>query len=79
MQGDFFKAIPVRADAYVMKSILHDWDDQRCITILSHLRASMPSGSVLVNFDRLLPDWGTPGFHPAKAMDINMLVSCATC
>jgi hypothetical protein len=65
----------VKADCYVMKSILHDWNDQRCITILTHLRASMPPGSVLVNFDRLLPDCGTPGFHPAKAMDINMMVS----
>lgn len=35
----------------------------------------MPPGSILVNFDRLCPDYGTPGFHPAKAMDINMLVS----
>lgn len=58
-----------------MKSILHDWSDERCITILTHLRASMPPGSMLVNFDRLCPDDGSQGFHPAKAMDINMLVS----
>lgn len=75
LQGDFFRSVPVKADCYVMKSILHDWDDQHCITILTHLRASMPPGSVLVNFDRLLPDCGTPGFHPAKAMDVNMMVS----
>jgi hypothetical protein len=74
-QGDFFESIPVKADCYVMKSIMHDWDDQRCLTILEHLRASMPPGSMLVNFDRLLPDCGTPGFHPAKVMDMNMMVS----
>lgn len=48
--------------------------DERCVTILTNLRASMAPGSVLVNFDRLMPCFGTPGFHPAKGMDINMMV-----
>lgn len=49
--------------------------DARCVKLLTNLRAAMPPGSILVNFDRLCPDYGTQGFHPAKAMDINMLVS----
>lgn len=78
-QGDFFKEISlgpgVSADCFVMKSILHDWPDAACITILTNLRKFMPAGSVLVNFDRLMPDDGTvAGPHPAKMMDINMLV-----
>ncbi|WIA16181.1 hypothetical protein OEZ85_012895 [Tetradesmus obliquus] len=73
VKGDFFTSIAAKADCYVMKSILHDWSDERCVTILTNLRASMAPGSVLVNFDRLMPCFGTPGFHPAKGMDINMM------
>jgi hypothetical protein len=75
MQGDFFEKVPVQADCYVMKSILHDWTDSSCLAILRNLRAAMPAGSTLVNFDRLMPPFGHEGFHPAKPMDINMLVS----
>jgi len=55
-----------------MKSILHDWNDEECLTILKNLAAVMPSGATLVNFDRLLPTGN--GLHPAKMMDINMMV-----
>lgn len=72
MQGDFFKDIPVSADCYVMKSILHDWPDAQCLAILRNLREAMPSGAILVNYDRLMPDSSVP--HPAKMMDINMMV-----
>lgn len=72
MQGDFFKDIPVSADCYVMKSILHDWPDAQCLTILRNLRQAMPSGATLVNMDRLMPESSAP--HPAKTMDINMMV-----
>jgi hypothetical protein len=74
LQGDFFKQVSVQADCYVMKSILHDWDDSSCLTILRNLQAAMPAGSTLVNFDRLMPPFGHKDFHPAKAMDVNMLV-----
>jgi hypothetical protein len=77
MQGDFFKEIRVKADCYVMKSILHDWTDECCVKILTNLKATMMPGSILVNFDRLMPDYDncTPGApHPAKAMDMNMMV-----
>jgi hypothetical protein len=70
-----FKQITVQSDCYVMKSILHDWDDKSCATILRNLRATMPAGSTLVNFDRLMPPCGSKGFHPAKVMDMNMMVS----
>lgn len=31
--GDFFKSVPAGADAYIMKYIIHDWDDELCVTI----------------------------------------------
>lgn len=47
--GDFFRAVPPGADLYALKSILHDWDDERCATILRHIRAGLaPGGRVLV-------------------------------
>ena len=70
--GSFFDAVPAGADAYLMKYILHDWDDARCARILGHCRDAMtPDGRVLV-VDRVIrpgngPDW-------SKWLDINMMV-----
>lgn len=79
LQGDFLKEVPIKADCHMMKSILHDWNDSSCLTILTNLRAAMPAGATLVNFDRLMPPFGSSGFHPAKGMDVNMMVSVAPC
>jgi hypothetical protein len=38
--GDFFARVP-SADAYIMKHIIHDWDDERCVTILKNIHAAM--------------------------------------
>ncbi|MHC5066352.1 MAG: methyltransferase [Planctomycetota bacterium] len=70
--GNFFESVPEGADAYMMKYILHDWDDEKCVRILSNCREAMaPGGRVLV-IDSVInpgnqPEWG-------KLMDINMLV-----
>lgn len=41
--GDFFEAVPAGADAYVLRRILHDWDDERARAILGNLRRAMPA------------------------------------
>ncbi|HKO93661.1 MAG TPA: methyltransferase, partial [Polyangiaceae bacterium] len=47
--GDFFEAVPTGADAYILKSILHDWDDDHCVRLLSNCRRAMaPAGRVLI-------------------------------
>lgn len=69
--GDFFTAVPVGADAYLMKYILHDWDDARCGTLLTLCRDAMsPGGRVLV-----LENVIEPGNRPSwgKLLDMNML------
>lgn len=48
VEGDIFRAINAAADVYVLKDVLHDWDDERCGKILAAVAASMPSGSRLV-------------------------------
>jgi hypothetical protein len=70
--GDFFKAVPA-GDAYVMKHIIHDWDDARAVTILKNIRAAMtkPDGRVI-----LLETVIQPGNQPdlGKFMDLEMLL-----
>jgi hypothetical protein len=70
--GSFFESVPPGADGYLLKYILHDWDDEQCLRILAKLRAAMaPEARVLV-VEHVVPrgngaDWG-------KLLDINMMV-----
>jgi hypothetical protein len=70
--GDFFSSVPAGADGYLMKYILHDWDDDRCIRILRLCRDAMaPGGRVLV-VDHVIPLGNGPS--RGKLMDMNMFV-----
>jgi orsellinic acid C2-O-methyltransferase len=53
--GDFFEAVPA-ADAYVLKSVIHDWDDERSVTILTLVREAMPTHGVLFLVEPILQD-----------------------
>lgn len=53
---DFFAAVPQGADAYLLKWILHDWDDARCVAILHAIRRAMPPDGKLLVIERLLPE-----------------------
>ena len=70
--GDFFKAVPEGGDAYVMKWIIHDWDDERAIKILKNCRAQMGLNSRLIIVDCVVPETNEP--HFSKFIDLNMLV-----
>ena len=48
VEGDIFRAVNAAADVYLLKDVLHDWDDERCRKILAAVAASMPSGAKLV-------------------------------
>jgi hypothetical protein len=69
--GSFFEAVPA-ADCYLLKSILHDWPDDRCAGILRACRRALRPGGVVLVVEVLL---GRPG-HEADAAfsDLNMLV-----
>ena len=70
--GDFFESVPSGADACIMKYILHDWEDELCVKILSNCRRALgPKGKVLV-VDNVIPPGNEP--HWGKMLDINMLV-----
>jgi SAM-dependent methyltransferase len=68
--GDFFADVP-EADLYVLKAILHDWDDAQSATILGHCaRRLRPGGRVMI-VEMVIPDDGRPSL--GHLMDINML------
>ena len=69
--GSFFESVPKGADAYILRHIIHDWDDQKSIEILRRCREAMaPGGKVLV-VESVVPTGDEP--HPSKWLDIIML------
>ncbi len=70
--GSFFDAVPAGGDAYVMRHIIHDWDDDKACTILRNCHSAMqPDGTLLV-FDSVIDPGNEP--DPAKFLDLAMLV-----
>jgi hypothetical protein len=69
--GDFFATVPT-GDLYLMKHILHDWDDARCLTILRNIRSAMAKNATVAIVEMLVPEDGSPS--PAILLDLNMLV-----
>ena len=70
--GDFFDGVPAGGDAYVLSHVIHDWSEERALTILRNCRAAMgPDGRLLIA-EMVVP----PGdeMHPAKMLDVLMLV-----
>ena len=70
--GDFFLSVPEGGDAYVMKWIIHDWDDEKSNTILRNIRSQMQPNSKLILVDCVVPETDEP--HFSKFIDLNMLV-----
>lgn len=69
--GDMFEEVPT-ADAYLLKEILHNWDDEECVEILSTVReAAPPDGRVFV-IEAIVP--GPKTDHFAKQLDVTMMV-----
>ena len=71
--GNFFESIPVEADAYLLRNIIHDWNDEKASEILSTLRKSTPPDSRIVLVEWLIPE--TSEFHPGKWTDMTMMNS----
>jgi pimeloyl-ACP methyl ester carboxylesterase len=73
LQGDFFAGVPRGGDLYILKSIIHNWDDSAAQTILSKCREAMPQSGRLLVAERVIPPGNAPS--EAKLFDINMLVT----
>ena len=79
--GDFFKSVPAIADAIILKSVIHDWNDARSISILRNCHQALPSGGKLLLVERLMPEKPTATDEDkAHAMsDLNMLCGPGGC
>ncbi|MBY0528494.1 MAG: methyltransferase [Gemmataceae bacterium] len=70
--GSFFESIPTGADAYLMRHIIHDWDDEKSLTILRNVHKAMGAGSRLLLIEGVVPPGNDPCF--TKLLDLAMLV-----
>jgi len=71
--GSFFESVPCGGDLYMLKSVLHNWDDEPALKILSNIRKVMESGARLLIIDSILGGRNEPSF--GKMTDILMLVA----
>jgi ubiquinone/menaquinone biosynthesis C-methylase UbiE len=74
-EGDFFSAVPAGGDAYLLKYVLHDWDDERAVAILRSCRRVMMHDATLIIVEHVLPDKAFAGNAVEGYMtDLEMLV-----
>ncbi len=74
--GDFFEAIPEGFDAYLLKHVIHDWDDADAVRILENCRQAMGPQAKLLIVEGMYPPRidSSPPSRGAAANDVNMLV-----
>jgi hypothetical protein len=70
--GSFLEDVPSEADAYLLRHILHNWDDEHVVVILKRIHEAMEDNAKLLIVDRIIPPGNEPLF--GKIMDLNMLV-----
>jgi len=71
--GDFFASVPEGGDAYILKHIIHDWNDDECATILGHCHRVMPLGGKVLIVEMVIPEPNVPSI--GKLLDLQMLVN----
>jgi hypothetical protein len=70
--GNFFESVPAGADAIILKWIIHDWNDEQCVTILRNCHQALPENGKLILVEAVVPSTNEP--HFSKFIDLNMLV-----
>lgn len=69
--GSFFDSVPAGADAYLMRHIIHDWDDEKATTILRNVRQAIGDEGRLLVVEGVIPPGNDPCF--GKLLDLTML------
>jgi hypothetical protein len=72
--GNFFEAIPKGGDFYLLSQILHDWDDERCRTILAACREAMQPDARLIAIERMLEEEPSQTNPLSYLSDMHMMV-----
>jgi hypothetical protein len=73
VSGDFFQSVPSGADVYIMKNIVHDWDDKQSMTMLQNIHSAMNKRGTVLLIELVVPEGNEPS--PAKLVDIQMLIT----
>lgn len=73
MKGDFFEEVPGGGDLYILKSVLHDWNDEEALIILRNVRRAMTGQARLLVIETLLDEGNRPSY--GKMTDILMMVT----
>jgi len=71
--GSFFESVPEGGDGYLMKRIIHDWDDKRAGAILTTCRRAMGGKAKLLILDEVLPEHADPADAASFMIDMEML------
>lgn len=81
VSGDFFESVPHGADAYLLKNIIHDWNDDRSRVILGNCRRAMPDHGRLLLIERLTPGRleSSPDHRAVAWFDLTMLLGSGGC
>jgi SAM-dependent methyltransferase len=72
--GDFFVSVPTGCDLYVLQAVIHDWDDDHCVTILANVRKVMPPGGRVLVIENMLDADGREKDKLTRGFDLLMLV-----
>ncbi|HUJ50481.1 MAG TPA: methyltransferase [Bryobacteraceae bacterium] len=70
--GNMFESVP-QADVYIMKHIIHDWEDTKCVRLLENCARRVPHNGRVICVDTVLPPTGNTEGTSAKLLDIIML------
>ena len=62
-------------DTYVLKTIVHDWDDASAARVLHNCRVRLPEQGRVLCVDNVLPPMGDTGASPTKLLDLLMMVT----
>ena len=71
--GSFLESVPTGADAYFMKHIIHDWDDERCLQLLRSCHLAMPAHAKLLVCEKVLLEGNAAAY--TRILDIVMLLN----
>ena len=72
--GDFFESVPAGCDRYILQAIVHDWDDESCVRILTNVRKAMPDGAHVLVIESVLDADGREKDKLTRGFDLLMLV-----
>lgn len=73
--GDFFAFVPAGGDAYLLSNVIHDWDDDKSVAILTNCCEAMADDGRVLLVEAVMPEDGKPSLT-VKLMDLNMLLLC---